>query len=241
MKKFRKLIPALCMLLVSALFVGTSTYAWFSMNKTVTATDMKVTAKSNSTYLLIGDDENAPTIQAAKTTTVKASAPANTTLYPTFYGDGTTDLSMGEATQVGKWYTANSTAYDNATTNTENAKLVNDGELGDYVAEYKVWLTLSKDSDPVSKQIKVTLNNRTDADDAIKAVVKVGDTDAMQFATLNQEKTTSAAVALNSTQTDLVTIQVYIDGTSTNVNSQYFNENTGKLAGTLGFKFDLVD
>ena len=27
MKKFRKLIPALCMLLVSALFVGTSTYA----------------------------------------------------------------------------------------------------------------------------------------------------------------------------------------------------------------------
>ena len=159
MKKFRKLIPALCMLLVSALFVGTSTYAWFSMNKTVTATDMKVTAKSNSTYLLIGDDENAPTIQAAKTTTVKASAPDNTTLYPTFYGDGTTDLSMGEATQVGKWYTANSTAYDNATTNTENAKLVNDGELGDYVAEYKVWLTLSKDSDPVSKQIKVTLNN----------------------------------------------------------------------------------
>lgn len=53
MKKFRKLIPALCMLLVSALFVGTSTYAWFSMNKTVTATDMKVTAKSDNIYLQI--------------------------------------------------------------------------------------------------------------------------------------------------------------------------------------------
>lgn len=53
MKKFRKLIPALCMLLVSALFVGTSTYAWFSMNKEVTATNMQVTAKSDNIYLQI--------------------------------------------------------------------------------------------------------------------------------------------------------------------------------------------
>lgn len=240
MKKFRKLIPALCMLLVSALFVGTSTYAWFSMNTTVTATDMQVKAKSDSTYLLIGDNNNASTIQTAKTTTAKASAPNNTTLYPAFYGDGTTTLSMAEATEAGKWYTANSTAYDNATVNTENARLVTDSDLGDYVAEYKVWLTLSKDSAAVSKQIKVTLNSRENADDAIKAVVKVGDTNAMQFATLNQEATTNAAVSLDSNSTVLVTIQVYIDGTSTNVNSQYFNDHAGALAGTLGFKFDLV-
>lgn len=53
MKKFRKLIPALCMLLVSALFVGTSTYAWFSMNTNVSATNMQVTAKSDNIYLQI--------------------------------------------------------------------------------------------------------------------------------------------------------------------------------------------
>lgn len=38
MKKFSKLIPAFCMLLISAMLMGTSTFAWFSMNTQVTAT-----------------------------------------------------------------------------------------------------------------------------------------------------------------------------------------------------------
>ena len=33
MKKFKKLIPAFCAMLVSAAMLGTSTYAWFSVNK----------------------------------------------------------------------------------------------------------------------------------------------------------------------------------------------------------------
>ena len=44
MKKFRKLVPALCMLLVSAVLMGTSTYAWFSMNRTVDASGMQISA-----------------------------------------------------------------------------------------------------------------------------------------------------------------------------------------------------
>lgn len=59
MKKFRKLIPALCMLLVSALFVGTSTYAWFSMNKTVTAANMQIKAQVNTQLMIKGSAANA--------------------------------------------------------------------------------------------------------------------------------------------------------------------------------------
>jgi len=44
MKKFVKLLPALVMLLISAILVSTTTYAWFSMNSQVTATNMKVKA-----------------------------------------------------------------------------------------------------------------------------------------------------------------------------------------------------
>ena len=44
MKKFKKLIPAFCMLLVSAILLGSSTYAWFSMNDTVKATGMQINA-----------------------------------------------------------------------------------------------------------------------------------------------------------------------------------------------------
>ena len=40
----KKLIPAICLLLVSAVMLGTSTFAWFSMNTTVTVTGMAVKA-----------------------------------------------------------------------------------------------------------------------------------------------------------------------------------------------------
>ena len=49
MKKFRKLLPALSMLLISALLMGSSTFAWFSMNTTVSATGMKVQATAPRT------------------------------------------------------------------------------------------------------------------------------------------------------------------------------------------------
>ena len=45
MKATKKIIPALVMLLVSAVLLSTASYAWFSMNTTVTATGMQVTAK----------------------------------------------------------------------------------------------------------------------------------------------------------------------------------------------------
>ena len=44
MKNTRKLIPAVVMLLVSAVLMSTASFAWFSMNKEVTATGMTVTA-----------------------------------------------------------------------------------------------------------------------------------------------------------------------------------------------------
>lgn len=80
MKKFRKLIPALCMLLVSALFVGTSTYAWFSMNTSVSATNMQVTAKSDNIYLQISQNGK-DTYDKTAASTVDAS----TVIYPVDY------------------------------------------------------------------------------------------------------------------------------------------------------------
>lgn len=82
MKKFRKLIPALCMLLVSALFVGTSTYAWFSMNKEVSASNMEVKAVSENPYLLINptSSEITATGWVKDATLAKKTLPDNTLL-----------------------------------------------------------------------------------------------------------------------------------------------------------------
>ncbi|MBP5209532.1 MAG: hypothetical protein J6125_01595, partial [Clostridia bacterium] len=48
----KKLIPALCLLLISAAMLGTSTFAWFSMNTTVSATNMTVKATASKNLLI---------------------------------------------------------------------------------------------------------------------------------------------------------------------------------------------
>ena len=50
MKKFTtKLLMSIIAVAFAFVALGTSTYAWFSMNTTVSATGMEVGAKSNST------------------------------------------------------------------------------------------------------------------------------------------------------------------------------------------------
>ena len=48
----KKLIPALALLLISAVMLGTSSFAWFSMNTEVTATGMSVTAQAPTSLLI---------------------------------------------------------------------------------------------------------------------------------------------------------------------------------------------
>ena len=48
----KKIIPALALLLVSAVLLATSSFAWFSMNTTVTVTGMEVTTKVSSNLLV---------------------------------------------------------------------------------------------------------------------------------------------------------------------------------------------
>lgn len=49
---FSKLIPAACMLLISATTLVSSTYAWFTMNREVQVTGMKVQAKAEGGLLI---------------------------------------------------------------------------------------------------------------------------------------------------------------------------------------------
>lgn len=51
----KKLIPALALLLVSAVMLGTSSFAWFSMNTTVSVTGMEITTKASSNLLISAD------------------------------------------------------------------------------------------------------------------------------------------------------------------------------------------
>lgn len=240
MKKFRKLIPALCMLLVSALFVGTSTYAWFSMNTTVTATNMQVTAKSNATYLLIDTADNGTNKDTSATT--KETNAAAATVYPCAYtaneiADDTDNTNKIEAKT---WYTANNKNGDNATNAVLGRKTIALGN-GDYMQKSEFWLTLSKDSEPASnKTLSIAFEKAAGDDAAISTAVFVGD--AQEPILLNDTTTQGAAtVSLTSTTSVKVTVYTYIDGTSANVNSDYFNAaaTANKLQGTVKLTFDL--
>ena len=58
-KALRKLIPAFVMLLIAAAFVGTSTFAWFSMNNTVTVTGMSVNTKVEDALSIAAENAEA--------------------------------------------------------------------------------------------------------------------------------------------------------------------------------------
>ena len=95
MKKFKKLIPALALLLVSAVLMSTASYAWFSMNNKVTVTGMEVKTKVSSNMLIAHDTlantskKNDSDFTTSDSTAVKAilepvsTADGNTFFYST--------------------------------------------------------------------------------------------------------------------------------------------------------------
>ena len=58
MKSTRKIIPALVMLLVSAIMLSTASFAWFASNTEVTASNMKVQANTDVVFLQITTDKD---------------------------------------------------------------------------------------------------------------------------------------------------------------------------------------
>lgn len=96
MKKFIKLIPAVAMLLIATTLVSTATFAWFSMNTSVTATGMKIQAKSEAGLLISADKTDASW--------------ANTDA--TIYGDSVSLVPTSSNT-LGTWYHNVSNSADN--------------------------------------------------------------------------------------------------------------------------------
>lgn len=83
MKLTKKLIPAIAMLMFSAVMLVTSSFAWFSMNKEVSATGMSVKAQGKQIYLqIVAGSDNF--VDGGKQIEASAKTPTNSgTLLPT--------------------------------------------------------------------------------------------------------------------------------------------------------------
>ena len=88
----KQLMAAIAMVLVAAIALGSSTYAWFVSNNTVTAQTTNISAQSNSAYLVIQEKTESQT--ATDSTSTSAATAADTTavkLYPAQVVNGTTN------------------------------------------------------------------------------------------------------------------------------------------------------
>lgn len=92
-KKLRnQLFAAIAMVLVASIALGSSTYAWFVSNNSVTATTTSISAQSNSAYLVI--QEKTETQTKTDSTSTSSATAADTTavkLYPAQVVNGTTN------------------------------------------------------------------------------------------------------------------------------------------------------
>ena len=255
MKKFKKLIPALCMLLVSAVLLGSSTYAWFSMNDTVSANGMKVEAKTNTQFLLISNSATDITSDAGTYSTTSV----NITQTAGGIGSTLTDKKQivypaARATEankpvtglnVGDWYTGNSTSMDNAGSVNDpdstftNGRKIDTDKLGDYVLTYTCYIGLAKGSSPYTGKLTVT-GTGEGFDNGVTAIIKVGDENEIICTknSLNDTSITNLSLAANTAVT--VTVQIYIDGNNAAVKTQGFISLTGRLNLTFAIDYKVA-
>lgn len=220
MKKFRKLIPAFCMLMISAMLMGTSTFAWFSMNNQVRATGMEIKAKSDSAYLVINEGNTFEKSGTDKEVTSTATAKE---LYPVAPVKPFTNASAAsDVTTAGNWHYAYS---NDPTTSTKTGDYILCTDLANYVASetFSVGLEATSGLESLAnlKVSAITLPANT----GIKVVLVCGD----KVATAAGD-TLATTVDKNGVQ---ITVYYYIDGDEAVVRTN----NVAALTGTVSFEF----
>ncbi len=243
MKNTKKIIPALAMLLVSALMLTTASFAWFAMNSTTTASGMDVTLKSNNPYLLISANETLATMQATPSSYTSATANnTNTTgseiLAPVAHVE---TLDVNGVETATNWYTMKGTDVNNGagiTTGGDNS----DGKypitaLDGYVVEYTYTVCMDANS-PVGGNLKLASavsvkDDGANTSDKIKPICVII-TCGNVFVELNENNSWTSETILSATVPNTGTaltlnVYVYYNGNHSDVTSA--KQLSGDIAG----------
>ena len=244
MKKFKKLIPALCMLLVSAVLMGTSTYAWFSMNTTVKADGMAVSAEADSTFLQIGTSTTitagntqvsigntaaslklATPLNVASNIAYNATADAESTTTPTKFTSAS-DILWGAA------YSFNPSQVQESNVPTLLQS------VNGYVYSTKLYVNVADNGKNGSdlKLSSVTVTGTNTIKDALRVMVVCGGKYMVYDAGLTANAITGDTALLDTITTTATELTVYIwfDGTDA-VSKTDTATNLGELSCALEF------
>jgi len=207
-KAMRKMIPAVIMLLISAMLVGTSTYAWFSMNRTVTVTGMQVQAKAEKSLVI----STAKPTEATADKTVAMTA-YETALKPATHKstvDGTASTTF--ASETGLQYVSNPTDVNPVSGKAYGSSSLTlaDVTTTDYYHDYVVYISSS--------------GGAFDLGSGKKLVAKLSTSSAV-YTDLATKDTWNA-----------VSVDFYVSGKSDENNSDADVSDTGTYKGTLNLK-----
>lgn len=228
MKATRKLIPALAMLLVSAVMMSTASFAWFSMNKDVDVTGMNIVAKSDNAFLVIstgsvsGEDMLKVNAISANTSTTDVE------LFPVM---AATTLTSAIVATPNSWQYAVAATRDASAKNAETYKACTD--LTDYVASETFTVGLNKASKDEVTGLKVKAVSLP-ADTGICVVIVCGTTIYHYKANVTSG-TDVIAATVSKTTPAVITVYYYIDGENTNV----YSDNISALHGSVNLTFGI--
>lgn len=213
----KELFAAVAMLIVAAIALSGSTYAWFAANTTVTADHMQVTVTSDTTFLLIGqgDELTYSQIQAAKSITTSASI-TSAALKPTAHS-----TAAGSAYSVyetdNEWYYKYS--LDPATSNVEvtsETALTKASAEGIYYLVNSFSLTVAEGSNQIDNIHVSSCSITTTSDKAVKVLV-ASTLASEEFDENGGAGSTPLVSSLTSTQTAVIKIFIYWDGNDDDV------------------------
>lgn len=155
MKKMRRLIPAIAMLLVSAVMLSTASFAWFTMNSEVEATGMTVQAKSDGSMVI----DTKPLTAASTGWEAQFAAQGNKKLVPVSYGTYKVATRQGDSIQVDEtpstgWYDAfDNKLVDSMTGASPYYKAAADNN--NYI-DYVVYIGMASESEVKNVQVTLT-------------------------------------------------------------------------------------
>lgn len=203
----RRLIPALAMLVISAVLLSTASYAWFTMSRSVTADGIKLTAIAPTNLLI----SNAVDGEYKETTTLTSNFGTNK-LIPASSTNGIDFYIPNQIKSADAGAPVASTKFSAAN------KAISDTESG-YYADFKLWLKTDGETDvdvTVAQLLSIITDLKTGDDDKTKGTIS----EAVRFAVLNADGTALLKTGTNN---------VYGTKEGTSV-VDYFGTVTGPLA-----------
>ena len=226
MKNTRKLIPALVMLLISAVLMSTASFAWFSMNKQVTADGMSVTATTPASLEIstaaTGSDWSYGATASNSTTGLTPITRLNNVWYvPTatnaIKADGTPTYSLADNYSNTTHWTPVTIDYTTGKSGDVKYALVQDFYLRTNVG------TVTTDAPAAIKfTAAATVSGDSDLEAGVQVYLKVGETLTLLSSTASGEWTAPLSSASTpDTPYIQVTVVVVYDGQ----NAAIINDN----------------